>query len=551
MKNILKISLSVFMLVFFMACTDDDYDIGEITVPTNLQVETAILGQSDDMPEGDGSGEVTFTATAQGAMTYKFIFENGTEVTTASGVYTHQFSETGTKTYNVNTIAYGPGGTASTTSVEVEVLVTYEPPADLLEKLIGDGDKEWRIKAEAPGHFGLGPVGGTIPTEWYGAGPNEKAGVGMYDDRYIFEEDGTFVHITDSTNDDPNEDPSGTVFGRAGLIDELGVSCDCETEGADVLNIPYDDYTENWFITAPGGAETINLTGTGFIGYYIGGDHRYEIFDRSVPNELIIKSTDGNGEFDWWFILTTDSGDESGEEPEEEFVSEYDELLWEADFNTDGDLDPTVWNFETGNGDNGWGNQESQYYTEDNAVISGGNLVITAKAEDIEGFDYSSSRITTKDNFEFTYGRIEARAKLPEGAGTWPAIWMLGSDFDEVGWPQTGEIDIMEHAGNEQDLIHGTLHYEGRSGGDADGNTITVDGVSDDFHIYTVEWSDEHIIFLVDGEVYHTYENNPDSPFNKDFFLILNVAMGGTFGGEIDPDFVESSMEVDYIRVFQ
>ncbi|HSP11481.1 MAG TPA: family 16 glycosylhydrolase [Salegentibacter sp.] len=548
MKNIFKTGLVALLLIFVSACSNDDYDIGEITAPTNLQVETNIVGQSDDMPNGDGSGQVTFNANAEGAMTYKYVFENGTEVTTASGVYTHPFSETGTKIYTVTIIAYGPGGTATSTSVDVEVLVTYSPPADLIEKLVGDGAKEWRVKAEAPGHFGLGPVGGNIPTEWYAAGPNEKAAVGMYDDRYIFEEDGTFVHITDNTNDEENVDPSGTVFGRAPLVDELGVSCDCEVQGADVLNIPFDDYTENWSISAPGGNETINLTGIGFIGYYIGGDHRYEIFDRSGTDELILRSTDGNGEFDWWFILTSDSGD--GAEEPEEFESEYDELLWEANFDTDGDLDPAVWNFETGN-NNGWGNQESQYYTEDNAVISGGNLVITAKAEDIEGFDYSSSRITTQDNFEFTYGRIEARAKMPEGGGTWPAIWMLGSDFDEIGWPQTGEIDIMEHAGNEQDLIHGTLHYDGRSGGDADGNTILVDGVSSDFHIYTVEWSPERILFLVDGEVYHSYENNSDSPFNKDFFLILNVAMGGTFGGEIDPDFVESSMEVDYIRVFQ
>ncbi|WP_081212019.1 glycoside hydrolase family 16 protein [Salegentibacter sediminis] len=548
MKNIINTGLVALSLVFASACSNDDYDIGEISAPTDLQVETTVVGQSEDMPEGDGSGQVIFNASAEGAMTYKYVFENGSTETTASGEYTHQFSETGTKTYMVTVIAYGPGGTATSTIVDVEVLVTYSPPADLLEKLVGDGAKEWRIKAEAAGHFGLGPVGGNIPTEWYGAGPNEKAGVGMYDDRYIFEEDGTFVHITNATNDDENVDPSGTVFGRAPLVDQLGVSCDCETEGADVLNIPYDDYTENWSISAPGGKETINLTGLGFIGYYIGGDHRYEIFDRSGTDELILRSTDGNGEFDWWFILT--SGDGAEEEPEEEFQSEYDELLWEADFDTDGDLDTSIWNFETGNND-GWGNQEAQYYTEDNAVISGGNLVITAKAEDIEGFDYSSSRITTKDNFEFTYGRVEARAKLPEGAGTWPAIWMLGSDFDEVGWPQTGEIDIMEHAGNEQDLIHGTLHYEGRSGGDADGNTIMVDGVSDEFHTYTMEWSDKRIVFLVDGEVYHTYENTPDSPFNKDFFLILNVAMGGTFGGDIDPDFAESSMEVDYIRVFQ
>lgn len=551
MKNIIKICLSVFTLAVFVACTDDDYDIGEITAPTNLQVETNVVGQSEDMPEGDGSGEVTFNASAQGAMTYKYVFENGSTETSPSGEYTHQFSETGTKIYAVTVIAYGPGGTATSIVEEVEVLVTYSPPADLLEKLIGDGDKEWRIKAEAPGHFGLGPVGGQVPAEWYGAGPNEKSGAGMYDDRYIFEEDGTFVHITDATNDEPDFDPSGTIFGRAGLVDQLGVNCgDCEVQGADVLNVPYDDYTESWSISAPGGNETINLTGIGFIGYYIGGDHRYEIFDRSGTNELILRSTDGNGEFDWWFIITSDSGDGAGEEPGDDFESEYDELLWEADFDTDGDLDTDIWNFETGN-NNGWGNQESQYYTEDNAVINDGNLVITAKAEDINGFDYSSSRITTQDNFEFTYGRVEARAKLPEGAGTWPAIWMLGSDFDEVGWPETGEIDIMEHVGNDQDVIHGTLHYEGRSGGNADGGTIDVDGVSNDFHIYTMEWSPERIVFLVDGEVYHTYINDPDSPFNKDFFLILNVAMGGTFGGDIGPDFDESSLEVDYIRVFQ
>ncbi|HKL35695.1 MAG TPA: family 16 glycosylhydrolase [Salegentibacter sp.] len=545
MKNILKTGLVALSLVFAGACSNDDYDIGEITAPTNLQVETDIVGQSDEMPEGDGSGQVTFNASAESAMTYKYVFENGSSITSSSGVYTHQFSETGTKTYTVTIIAYGPGGTASSMMVDVEVLVTYEPPADLIDKLVG---KEWRIKAEVPGHFGLGPIGGNIPTEWYAAGANEKVGVGMYDDGYIFNEDGTFTHITNTTNDEPTVDPSGTVFGRINLVDQLGVSCDCEVQGADVLNIPFDDYTENWSISAPGGNETINLTGIGFIGYYIGGDHKYEIFDRSGTDELIIRSTDGNGEFDWWFILTSASRD--GGDEQAEFETEYENLIWEQDFDTDGPVDANIWNFEIGNND-GWGNQESQYYTEDNAIIEGGNLVITAEAEETNGFDYSSSRITTKDNFEFQYGRIETRAKLPEGAGTWPAIWMLGSNFDEVGWPETGEIDIMEHAGNRQNEIHGTLHYPGRSGGNADGGSIDVPGVSDEFHTYTVEWSPERILFLVDGEVYHTYANNPDSPFNKDFFIILNVAMGGTFGGEIDPAFEASSMEIDYIRVYQ
>lgn len=546
MKNIIKTKNTFFLLllsVFAVGCVDDDFEFGELTNPTNLSVSTQLVGQSEEMPFGDGSGEVVFDASADGAMTYKYVFENGSSIVSPSGVYTHQFSETGTNTYAVTVVAYGPGGTASSELVEVEVLVTYEPPAELLEKLVG---KEWRIKASAPGHFGLGPVGGMVPVEWYGAGPNEKAGVGMYDDRYIFNADGTFRHIVDATNDDPTTDPSGTITGRVGLVDELGVSGGT-VEGADVLNVPFTDYTENWFITAPGGVETINLTGIGFIGYYIGGDHRYQIFDRSGTSDIILRSTDGNGEFDWWFILT--SAEEGAPTEPEDFETEYDNLVWEQDFNS-GSLDTAIWNYEIGN-NNGWGNQEAQYYTDENVTVEDGNLIITARAEDTEGFDYSSSRITTKDNFEFMYGRVEARAKMPSGGGTWPAIWMLGANFDEVGWPETGEIDILEYKGNEPGVVHGTLHYPGRSGGNADSGTTTIENPESEFHIYSMEWSPERIVFLVDGEVYHTYANSGDSPFNKDFFLIVNLAMGGTFGGAIDPDFDEAALVVDYIRVYQ
>ena len=183
--------------------------------------------------------------------------------------------------------------------------VDYAPPQELLDLLYGDGSKSWRIKSEQQNHFGLGDPGGG-PFQHYGAGPGDKAGVGMYDDRYVFSSDGTIMHITDSTNDDPTNDPSGTVFGRENLINELNGPGSGTADGADITNYPYDDYTENWSISAPGGVETLTLSGIGFIGYYIGGSHQYRIFDRSTPNELILASVDGNGEFTWWFIITSE-----------------------------------------------------------------------------------------------------------------------------------------------------------------------------------------------------------------------------------------------------
>lgn len=165
--------------------------------------------------------------------------------------------------------------------------------------------------------------------------------------------------------------------------------------------------------------------------------------------------------------------------------------------------------------------------------------------------EFTSARIKSEGLQEFTFGRVEARAKLPTGGGTWPAIWMLGANFSQVGWPAAGEIDIMEHVGNRQNVIFGSTHDPNNNGGNARTGQTTVAGVSNDFHIYEMEWTDSEIKFAVDGIVYHMVSNDASLPFNADFFFIMNVAMGGTFGGSVDPNFVESSMEVDYIRVFQ
>ncbi|MBO2543677.1 family 16 glycosylhydrolase [Salegentibacter sp. BDJ18] len=547
MKNIFKTSLAVLSLVFFSACSNDDYDIGDITTPSNLSVTAAVVGQTEEMPNGDGSGAVSFSASADNAMTYKFIYGDGFEEVSASGETTHSFNENGVNDYTVTVVASGTGGASSNMTTTVTVFSDFSDP-ETKELLTGGSSKTWYVAASQPAHLGVGPSAGegfTAPI-YYAAAPFEKAGAEVSS---CFYTDEMTFSLNENDNIVYNYNNNGLTFVNVAYTGDFGGD-GSEDQCLDFSNT--GDFSASLSPSTSGLPEdattgtVINIAGGGTMSYYVGSSS-YEVLNIT-PTTMDVRVIPGNDPALAWYLKFTTS--QGGEEEPEEFQTEYENLVWEQDFDTDGPVDSSIWNFEIGN-NNGWGNQESQYYTEDNVIIENGNLVITAKAEETNGFDYSSSRITTKDNFEFQYGRVEARAKLPEGAGTWPAIWMLGANFEEVDWPATGEIDIMEHVGNQQNEIHGTLHYPGRSGGNADGGSIEVEGVSDEFHTYTMEWSPERILFLVDGEVYHTYANNPDSPFNKDFFIILNVAMGGTFGGEIDPEFEESSMEIDYIRVYQ
>jgi len=165
---------------------------------------------------------------------------------------------------------------------------------------------------------------------------------------------------------------------------------------------------------------------------------------------------------------------------------------------------------------------------------------------------FTSARIKSENLYEFTYGRVEIRAKLPTAGGTWPALWSLGANFDEVGWPASGEMDIMEHVGNNPNVTSSALHFPGNSGGTAVTNSTSVPTATSEFHNYTMEWTADSIKFVVDDELIHlSFTNAVDTPFNADFFFIMNVAMGGTLGGTIDPAFTEDTMEVDYIRVYQ
>ncbi len=229
-------------------------------------------------------------------------------------------------------------------------------------------------------------------------------------------------------------------------------------------------------------------------------------------------------------------------------------LLWSDEFNGER-LDTSVWNFELGDGCPnlcGWGNNERQLYTRSNHRLEDGRLIITARRE---GDRYTSTRITTKNNKEFRYGRIETRAQLPVGQGIWPAFWMLGQNIDQVGWPRCGEIDVLEYVGREPHEIFTTLHTGAKHGDNASSKKTAFPDIEEGFHRYAAEWTAEQISFFVDDRLVYTFDPEERTeavwPFDQPFYLLLNVAVGGNFGGPaVDDNIFPQEFIVDYVRVY-
>lgn len=233
------------------------------------------------------------------------------------------------------------------------------------------------------------------------------------------------------------------------------------------------------------------------------------------------------------------------------FVDEFEGQAGES-------MDTTVWNYDVGTN---WGNNQLEYDTDRTVNVykdGAGNLAITAREESYLNRDYTSGRITTMDNFDQAYGRFEARIKLPVGQGIWPAFWLLGNDFQDVGWPYCGEIDILEYRGQEPDVLLAALHGPGYSGGSAISRRNDLDGLElyRDFHIFGINWEPNRISWMLDGEIYHTVTPK-DLPtgtewvFDHPFFIILNVAVGGNFVGPPDEttEFPQT-MLIDWVRVY-
>jgi beta-glucanase (GH16 family) len=240
-------------------------------------------------------------------------------------------------------------------------------------------------------------------------------------------------------------------------------------------------------------------------------------------------------------------------------------LVWADEFSQDADgpPDPAKWSYEEGF----IRNKESQYYTKrrlENARIEHGQLILEGRKEDylppgpvhMPPAHYTSAALETIGKAEWLYGRIEVRARLPAGKGVWPAIWTLGSNIHQVGWPRCGEIDIMELVGKQPGIIHGTVHYfvNGKHG--SHGHSIPIATTDSAFHVYAAEWTPDHIDLFVDNQKYfsfatHQADNDSQNPFQKPHYLILNLALGGSWSGPIDDSIFPQRMTVDYVRIYQ
>lgn len=548
-KNIYIILFS--MMTVFYGCQENDHEFGDIITPTNIVIAAEIVGVDASNPNGDGSGSVNFTVNADNASSYVFYFD-GVAESSPSGILSKRFSKVGVNTYTVAVKANGTGGVSSVKTIEVEVFSSFSDVAaeNLLSGANVGDSKKWYWQADKDVHVGLGPVtddygNGEFAYEawWNGIKAWDAEKGCMYDNEFVF---------TRTANGLTFEQTVGPAFLPATYSDILGVGgdqCHDETVATKMFGLKTVSFgpstskaaTEGSYNNVPYRGTTFEISDGGFMGWLVGSG-TYDII--SVTNdELIVRVIQAGDGFAWYHKFTSTK-------PVQGSNYTYNNLVWEDDFNTDGAPNAANWTYDLGAG--GWGNGELQTYTNtaENAKVEGGSLIITAKADGSGG--YTSARLKSQGLYKFTYGRVEVKAKLPASQGSWPAIWMLGSNFPTVGWPTCGEIDIMEQKGGDKNITLATCHWlDAASSTKADfGQTTAISNVSE-FHLYTLEWTDESIKIYLDDVPFYELANDGTLPFNADFFLILNVAMGGTLGGTIDAAFTEDTMEIDYVKVYQ
>lgn len=534
MKTFKRILFGILVSVSVFACQEEEPTLDTILVPTNLVVSAIV--------EGDQSGNISVTPSADNALNFHVIFTPGADpvVINAGQTASFRFTRSGQYSAPITVVAFGKGGVSSSVTEIIDLDVRLFLDDATKQLIAGDGTKRWVWDSTTSGHFGVGPLTNNFP-EFFSAGPNSLNPC-LYDDVLVFSYDDqdnytyqlepgvdnlTFVNWTDVNRFFPDATPQ-----------QFNDECRDITSQA--------TFTSPFVVLDNADGSRVLDIGSSFLSYWAVIPGQYEIMELSA-NKLVVRGTsapfNGDGSLYWYSSFIPE--DMVTEEEE----SVFDTLVWSDEFDVDGAPNTANWGYDLGAG--GWGNNELQTYTDnvENVIVEGGFLKITARADGAGG--YTSTRLLSENLQEFTYGRVEIRAKLPEAQGTWPALWMLGANFDTVGWPFCGEIDIMEQTGQDKTRTSAAVHFPGNSAGNAPTNDTENTTATTEFNDYILQWTASEITMSVNDEVFFTFENNDTIPFNSDFFFIMNIAMGGTLGGTVDPAFTEATMEVDYIRMYQ
>ncbi|GJH39777.1 hypothetical protein RCZ04_03270 [Capnocytophaga sp. HP1101] len=540
--------LGLLVLTVFVSCKDKNV-LGDLIAPSDVKATYKIVGVDAQHPNGDGTGLVDFSVTANNAITFRFDFGDGKTEVSTSGIIQHRYTKVGTNKFTVVVSAVGVGGNMSSVPLEVEVYSSFsdvEAENMLAGKNVGES-KTWYWAANVAGYAGLGPQESGDNGEygypaWWQAAPFDPTRTCMFENSFIF---------TRTANGITYQQTADHVFVPGAYASVLGVADD-QCQGTSVIP-SITGVKQVSFVPSTSKAATqgkydnkayrgtaIELSNGGMLGWWVGASS-YDIISLT-DSQLIVRVMQPNSQYAWYHIFTTTKPSEGS----------FTNLVWSDEFNKEGTPDATKWTYDLGK-NNGWGNGELQTYTKDpeNVKVTNGVLKITAKADGNGG--YTSARLKTEGLYGFKYGKVEIKAKLPAAQGTWPAMWFLGNNFATDGWPRCGEIDLLEQKGQDKNHILGACHWydtDNNHQGDYD-KTIEFSNASADFHIYTMTWTEKKIIFAVDNKNYFEMDNNAKLPFNQKFFLIFNIAMGGSLGGNVAANFTEDSLEIDYVRIYQ
>ncbi|CAI8400093.1 MAG: Beta-glucanase [Polaribacter sejongensis] len=502
-----RVWLMVFALIGILSCDRSTDDESIVAAPSNLSVSSVVVGTDDSNPNGDGSGKVDFTISATDATSYEVEINNETIELTQT-TFSYIFTNGGINDYSIKVTAFNSTGSTS---------ITYS-----ITVFVSSGGLQLVWSDEFDGNGAVDSAKWNYNTGGGGWGNNEEQTYTSDQSNVVIENGilkinakkesaiATTYYFDELSLLDSGDNVVSVIENFEGVTPSLN-----EFDGATIQVIDNPNTSgENTTSKVVEFEKNVGASGNSGVWW-----DRSSAIDLSVNNKLSLKTWSPESGIVVRLKLENSANG-----------SEF--HLVDASTSVSNGWETLTYDFSG-----------APAYNYDRLVVffDHGNTVA----------NYTSARIKTEGLYDFTYGTVEVRAKLPASQGTWPAIWLLGSNFGSVGWPTCGEIDIMEQVGWNKNKVLGTCHWSNNGSYAGFGLEASVSNSTSSFHIYKLEWTEGSIKISVDDTEYFEMTTNNSMPFNKDFFFILNVALGGNLGGTIDPNFTQDTMEVDYVRVYQ